>query len=234
MTQTYNSGERTVPMSRSRDRAYETLRERLIGGHYAPGTQLKEEPLAAEFGISRTPVRAALRRLVDDGLASADVGQGIHVSEWNDRDIEETLQLRMLLEPYAASLAVINGNGVLVERLQESNRRMRAAIAAGTEESIAEIQEANRLFHRALMEFSGSPRLRNILETMIEMPIIVRSFYLYTPEELQQSLRHHEELTYAAQQKDGELARQVMQVHLRMSYLRVMGHRESYRAKRDS
>ncbi len=61
---------------RGSEKAYETLRQRLVGGHYKPGTQLKEEPLAREFEISRTPVRAALKRLVEDGLATADAGQG--------------------------------------------------------------------------------------------------------------------------------------------------------------
>ena len=89
-------------MAKSRDQAYETLRARVIGGHYGPGTQLKEEPIAAEFGLSRTPVRAALKRLIDDGLATDDAGQGVHVAHWTEKDIEETFQLRMMLEPYAA------------------------------------------------------------------------------------------------------------------------------------
>lgn len=76
---------------------------------------------------------------------------------------------------------------------------------------------------------AGSPRLRTILETMIDMPIIKRSFYIYTPYELEQSLNHHRDLTLAAQAEDGELARQVMQLHLRMSFHRFMRHRSEYR-----
>ena len=93
-------------MRREHDRAYAVLRERLIGGQYGPGAPLREEPLAREFGLSRTPIRAALKRLVEDGLATADAGQGVHVAEWSERDLEETFHLRMLLEPYAARLAV--------------------------------------------------------------------------------------------------------------------------------
>lgn len=216
-------------MRQGADKAYEVLRQRLVGGHYKPGTQLKEEPLAREFGLSRTPVRAALKRLVADGLASADAGQGIHVAQWSDWDIEETFQLRMLLEPYAASLAATRGGDELVARLKASNDQMAAAIAQGGDESVARIQDANRNFHRALLDASGSPRLRTILETMIDMPIIVRSFYLSTPGELEQSLHHHQDLTVAAEARDGELARQVMQLHLRMSYHRFMLHRDQYR-----
>ena len=211
------------------DKAYEVLRQRLVGGHYKPGTQLKEEPLAREFGISRTPVRTALKRLVDDGLATADAGQGIHVAQWSEWDIEETFQLRMLLEPYAASLAAERGGDEMLAKLKASNEQMAQAIEDGGENAIARIQDANRTFHRTLLDASGSPRLRSMLETMIDMPIIVRSFYLYTRAELEQSLHHHQDLTLAAEARDGELARQVMQLHLRMSYHRFMRHRSEYR-----
>jgi DNA-binding GntR family transcriptional regulator len=220
---------------RGSEKAYETLRQRLVGGHYKPGTQLKEEPLAREFGISRTPVRAALKRLVEDGLATADAGQGIHVAQWSEWDIEETFQLRMLLEPYAASLAATRGGDELVAKLKASNVQMASAIAdVGHVDgggAIARIQEANRTFHHTLLDHSGSPRLRAMLDTMIDMPIIVRSFYLYTTAELEQSLHHHQDLTLAAEARDGELARQVMQLHLRMSYHRFMRHRGEYRPK---
>ncbi len=216
-------------MKKGADKAYEVLRQRLVGGHYTPGTQLKEEPLAQEFGLSRTPVRTALKRLIADGLATADAGQGVQVAQWSEWDIEETFQLRMLLEPYAASLAATRGGDALVARLQASNEAMAAAIATGGDTSVARIQEANRSFHRALLDASGSPRLRTILETMIDMPIIVRSFYLSTPSELEQSLHHHQDLTVAAQARDGELARQVMQLHLRMAYHRFMRHRDQMR-----
>ena len=220
---------------RSSDRAYEMLRQRVVGGHYAPGAQLKEEPLARELGISRTPIRAALKRLVEDGLATANAGQGIHVTQWSEWDIEETFQLRMLLEPYAAGLAAERGGAPLVERLKESNEQMASAIADSGTRAIVQVQEANRKFHHTLLEYSGSPRLRNMLDTMIDMPIVTRSFYLYTHAELEQSLHHHQDLTIAAEARDGELARQVMSLHLRMSYHRFMKHRSKYRpAGRDT
>lgn len=223
----------TTTTLKGSERAYETLRQRLVGGHYKPGTQLKEEPLAREFGISRTPIRAALKRLVEDGLATADAGQGIHVAQWTEWDIEETFQLRMLLEPYAACLAAQRGGDELVAKLKASNKQMASAIATmarGRDVSaITQVQEANRMFHHALLDHAGSPRLRSMLDTMIDMPIIVRSFYLYERAELEQSLHHHQDLTLAAESRDGELARQVMQLHLRMSYHRFMKRRGEYR-----
>jgi DNA-binding GntR family transcriptional regulator len=209
------------------DKAYEIIRARLVGGHYSPGAQLKEEPLARELGLSRTPVRSALKRLVEDGLASADKTQGVCASEWTEFDIDETFQLRMLMEPYAASLAALRGGEELSVQLLASNRAMRIAIEAN---DIEAIQTANKEFHNALIEASGSPRLRGILKTMIDMPIIVRSFHLSSKTEHWQSLHHHEELTLAVDAHDGDLAKQVMQLHLRIAYLRFMSHRNVYRA----
>jgi DNA-binding GntR family transcriptional regulator len=217
---------------RGREKVYEVLRQRLVGGHYAPGTQLREEPLAQEFGLSRSPVRAALKRLVEDGLATADAGQGIHVAHWSEADIEETFQLRMLLEPYAASLVASHVDTALVVQLGGINRAMERAIARKDIDGIPPIQRANREFHHALLIAAKSPRLRSALETMIDMPIVMRSFFVATPDELHQSLRQHEDITHAIEAADPELARQTMLVHLRMSYLRFMRHRRKWPSER--
>lgn len=215
-------------MRQGSDKAYEILRQRVVGGQYAPETQLKEEPLARELGLSRTPIRAALRRLVDDGLATSRLGQGVRVAKWSDREVEETFQLRMLLEPYASFLAATRGGEALIAALDACNDAMARGIGRGSR-GIGEVQAANGGFHHALLDASGSPRLRQILDPMIDMPIIGRSFYISTPEELEQSLRHHRDLTMAVRAADGELARQVMQLHLRMSHHRFMRRRDEMR-----
>lgn len=214
-------------MGRGQDLAYESLRQRLISGHYPPGTQLREEPLAREFGLSRTPIRAALRRLVEDGLATADLGQGIRTAQWSESDIDETFQIRILLEPYGAKLAAERGSAALTEGLRACNRQMAAALSESGRDAIVRIQEINRTFHHLLLDHACSPRLRGILDTLIEMPVVTRAFFLFTAEELEQSLRHHEDLTLAVEAHDGELAREVMQLHLRTSRSRFMRHRLS-------
>lgn len=218
-------------MRLGQDRAYEALRQRLVGGQYEPGTQLREEPLASELGLSRTPVRVALKRLVADGLATSDAGQGVRVAAWTRHDIEETFQIRILLEPYAARLAAESSNESLVISLCECNKEMGEALRDFDKGSIARIQEVNHTFHWLLLEHSGAPRLRSILENMIEMPVITRSFHLATREELYQSLNHHEDLLQAVQANDGELAHDVMQLHLRMSRARFLRHRDAWGKK---
>ena len=213
-------------MAKGTSKAYEELKHRLVAGHYQPGTQLKEEPLAEEFGISRTPIRAALKQLVSDGLATAEIGRGIQVAAWTDWDVEEVFQLRLLLEPYAAQLAALRCSPELLLRLESCNAMMAKAIDSNAPMVATQVQNANRDFHHTLLQASGSQRVIHMLETMIDMPVITRSFQLYERSDMEQSLAHHRDLTIAVKAKDGELARQVMQLHLQMSRHRFMRRRK--------
>jgi DNA-binding GntR family transcriptional regulator len=199
------------------DKAYELLKHRVIAGSYAPGAQLKEEHIARELGISRTPIRAALKRLVEDGLATAEAGRGVRVSEWTEADIQETYELRGLLEGHAAELAARRGGVALADRLDKLNDEMESAIAKGGSALPERLQQINARFHRAVLEASGSPRLRAMLAGLIDMPIVIRSHFISTPQDKLQSLRHHRELAAAVRIGDAELARQVMQLHLRIA-----------------
>jgi DNA-binding GntR family transcriptional regulator len=217
-------------MAAASDKAYELLKQRLIGGSYAPGAQLKEEHLARELAISRTPVRAALKRLVQDGLATAEVGRGVRVAEWTESDIEETYHLRSLLEGRAAELAAQRGGAVLGRRLAQLNEQMAAALAKGGSGVAARLQAINGAFHHAVMDASGSPRLRSLLSTLIDMPVVTRSFFISTPADMAQSLQHHRDLAAAIAVGDGELARQVMQMHLRVAAHRFQQRRSEFTA----
>jgi DNA-binding GntR family transcriptional regulator len=215
-------------MPAAADKAYELLKQRLIGGSYAPGAQLKEEHIARELGVSRTPVRAALRRLVQDGLATSNAGRGVYVAEWTEADISETYHLRSLLEAYAAQLAAERSGAKTAAELHRLNIRMEAAIARDGPEMAADVQAINSLFHRAILEGCQSARLKSLLEGIIDMPVIVRSFFISTPADMAQSLQHHKDLAAAVASRDGELAREVMQLHLRLSAQRFFRRRSDF------
>lgn len=215
-------------MAAAADTAYETLKQRVVGGTYAPGEQLKEEHLARELRISRTPVRAALKRLCEDGLATADPNRGVRVAEWTDLDIQETFDLRGLLESHAAELAAHRGGAALADRLDALNDEMDRAIAKGGAAMPERVQVINSRFHRAVLEASGSPRLRAMLEGLIDMPIVIRSHFISTLQDKRQSLQHHRDLAAAVRAGDGELARQVMQLHLRVASHRFKRQRKEF------
>ena len=219
-------------MAAAADKAYEVLKQRVIGGAYAPGAQLKEEHLARELGISRTPVRVALKRLVDDALATADPHRGVRVAEWTEFDIEETYELRGLLEGHAAELATLRGGAALADRLDRLNDEMERAIAKGGSALPERLQQINAAFHRALVDASGSPRLRTMLAGLIDMPIVIRSHFISTLHDRLQSLQHHRDLAAAVRAGDAGLARQVMQLHLRVASHRFKRQRSDFNAPR--
>jgi len=215
-------------MAAASDHAYRVLKQRIVGGSYAPGAQLKEEPLARELEISRTPLRAALKRLVDDGLATSDLNRGVRVAAWTDLDIAETFDLRRLLEAHAAELAVRRGGPGLADRLDALNEEMERAIAQGGDALPQRAQEINSAFHRAILDASGSPRLRGMLAGLIDMPIVVRSHFISTLQDKLQSLQHHRDLAAAVRAGDPDLARQVMELHLRVASHRFKRQRSAF------
>lgn len=221
-------------MAATAERTYKILKQRVVGGIYAPGEQLKEEHLARELQISRTPIRVALKRLVDDRLATAAPGRGVRVAEWTDFDIEETFDLRGLLEAHAAELAARRGGAPLADRLDALNEQMDRAITQGGLELPERLQEINAHFHRAILEASGSPRLRAILGSLIDMPIVLRSHFISTLQDKVRSVQHHRDLAAAVRAGDGELARQVMQLHLRVAAHRFKRQRNEFVATRRS
>ncbi|HDS1735609.1 GntR family transcriptional regulator [Pseudomonas sp. BP8] len=207
------------------ERIYETLRNRIIAGQYEPGTQLKEEPLSREFGLSRTPVRASLKRLVEDGLAVVEANRGVFIAGWTGWDVEEMFSLRELLEPHAAMLAAQRATPDDVQQLHRINEDMARAISQGGESIQVRVQAANKEFHHQLLDAARSQRLKSMLFTLIDMPVITRSFFLYDTADFARSLQQHLDITYAVQIGDGELASQAMKTHIRMAYRRFMAHR---------
>lgn len=219
-------------MAGASDKAYELLKQRVVAGSYAPGAQLKEEHIARELGSSRTPVRAALRRLIEDGLATMDAGRGVRVAEWTDADILETYHLRSLLEAHAAQRAAERHDAATAATLERLNQEMAAAISRGGPDMVLKLQSINSRFHRTILDASGSPRLKLLLATIIDMPIVVRSFSVSSPADLQQSLQHHKDVAAAIASGDGELAGQAMQLHLRIAERRFFQRRAEFAAAR--
>ncbi|MCO4876941.1 GntR family transcriptional regulator [Paraburkholderia caribensis] len=212
-------------MKKGMDYAYDTMRKRILSGQYEPGTQLKEEHLAEELGMSRTPVRAALKRLSDDKLVSVEANRGVFVAGWTRWDIEEMFSLRALLEPHAARLAAERATDEDIAELNRINAEMADAIKSRADDAVLRVQSANRAFHTHLLECAKSQRLKSMLVTLIDMPVITRSFFLYSPPDFARSLQQHQDIAYAVQTHDGQLACSLMESHIRLSFRRFMKER---------
>ncbi|NTF08917.1 GntR family transcriptional regulator [Agrobacterium rubi] len=204
-------------MSNASEIAYTYLRQRLISGYYGPRVQLKEGPIADELGISRTPVRMALKRLVDDGLVVSETNRGMFVAEWTDRDIEDVWSLRLLLEPHAATLAAQRASDDQIASLRELNAQMREVLQSDRQTRIAELQKINFNFHSLVIEASGSPRLRTVAMQTAGTPMLVGTYYVMDEGYIFRSLSHHEDIVTAISMRDPEAASKAMWVHLRVN-----------------
>ena len=107
------------------DRAYDFIRKRILNGDYGPGSALMTEQLSAEIGVSRTPVRDALRQLESDGLVSIRPRLGASVKLMDRREFREMCELRLALEGHAAYLAAINRSGNELREIQQALEAMR-------------------------------------------------------------------------------------------------------------
>ena len=142
------------------DLAYERIRGLVLSGELAPGTRLGQVELAERFGISRTPVREALRRLAGEGLVDFHSNRGFRVADLGLDAVLRRLEVRAILEPGIARLAAQRRTGRNVELLNgciAREGRARSGIAA---------HDASREFHVTLAHASGNEELVRVLESL--------------------------------------------------------------------
>jgi DNA-binding GntR family transcriptional regulator len=131
------------------------LRQRILDGELAPGAPLREQHLAAEFGLARHTVRAALRALAAEGLARAEANRGVRVLQLDRDELIAFGDLRIALEVEAARLALARNGGRLPEPVHAAARTLRSA-AGGHFAGIADAHEA---LHAAIVAAAASPRI---------------------------------------------------------------------------
>lgn len=206
-------GEGTA-LARAAERAYLTVRERILRGAYPAGTRLTEQEIANASGVSRTPVREALRRLQAEGFVKASANQGAVVTELTDDDVNEMFELRGLLEPYGVARAAERITPEGIAQLRELAQAQRQESLQRAEGFIDRIGELNSRFHRLAQSFSGNSRLTRLLPVLIEAPLVLKTFAHYDPAELLRSADHHLEIVSALEARDPEWAYTAMRTHI--------------------
>ena len=196
------------------EQAYLTLRRRLADGTYPPGAHLREEDLAALLGVSRTPVREALRRLDAEGWLRVVPNQGAFAADWSRADIEEIFDLRALLESHAAERAAIAPTPRGIAALNAACDEGEAHIPATDLAAIERVSEANSRFHQALWEMSGQVRTRAMLGSLAVPPMILRNFRHFDTANLRRSLAQHREMAAAILARNPAWAGAVMRAHV--------------------
>jgi len=142
---------------------YAELRQRLVTGQMSPGHELSTRSLAAELGVSQTPVRDALSRLSADGAVSIRSKRRVRVPPMTPERFDDLLHCRLLLEPDAAALALPNLGAAHVKRLREIDAALDKAIATGDADGY---MQANHDFHFTLYRAQNRATLIQLIETL--------------------------------------------------------------------
>ncbi|MFD7988032.1 GntR family transcriptional regulator [Kitasatospora indigofera] len=185
------------------------IREDVIRGVHRPGSRLTEESMAARYGVSRVPVREALRTLEAEGFVRSRPYVGIVVVELDDAEAEDLLEVRALLEPLGAGRAALRRTPEQLGRLKELVSLGRAAIEDGRPDELARL---NSRFHEVIAAASGSRTLSRLVTQLSRKIAWVYSVDL--PRRAQDSWREHEEIVAAVERGDPEAARAVVARHI--------------------
>lgn len=196
---------------------YNKIKDAIITGEFEPGKRLTEEALAEEFNVSRTPIREAIKQLETEGLVIPYRRRGVIVREFSVKDIREIYNLRALLESYGAGEAAIHRTEEQIETMEVNNGKYEEAIHQSVKtdiNSIKQIQEANQAFHRAIFLASHNEHLVAHIDKVVVVPLIYRSFYWYSEQQLEQSFTVHKIILQAIKDKEIDRAKIAMHEHI--------------------
>jgi len=205
------------PLGAVRERVLASLRQEIIAGSLRPGDRLVERELADRFGVSRVPVREAIRALVAEGFVHFETPRRTVVRRLTPNDVRELFELREALEVYAAGLAAERVTPEDLARMAELLDRAATATEAGDAELITDI---NSLLHDRIVAMAGNTLLTEALE-----PVAGRLRWMTRRnEEWPQLLVEHRELYEAIASGDPDRARAHALAHVRTNYRSTVRH----------
>jgi DNA-binding GntR family transcriptional regulator len=207
-------------------RVIEAMRERIISGELEPGTSLSEIALAEAFGVSRTPVREALKQLQTEGLVEIRPRVGTFVTAPSRREINELFEMKALLEGAAARLLAQRGSVPELDLLRDNLKQADAAVAADDRERYAHLVQD---FHDLLIRGADNAKLQGHYRTLMNQLAYQRlvKTSLGQPGRPMQSDAEHHHVVELIEAKDGDAAERVMRDHVRASHRALMSGLDS-------
>ena len=189
----------------------ERLRLRIFAHQIAPGDWIDEQALAADFGISRTPLREALKVLAAEGLVTLKPRRGCYVTEISERDLDDIFPLMAMLEGRSAWEAATKLQPDDLAQLEDIHARLEAYAASGQVDGFFEL---NQDFHRQLQEISGNRWLLQLAQDLRKVLKLTRMHSLTVDGRLQQSMAEHRAVMAALRAGDATAAEAAMREHL--------------------
>lgn len=202
-----------------RDVVFNTLRQAILRGELKPGTRLMEIQLANKLGVSRTPIREAIRKLENEGLVLMTPRKGAEVAEITEKNMLDVLEVRKALEELTTELACDRITAEQIKRLKEAEKHFEASLGSG---DITQIAEADVKFHDVIFEATDNRRLINLLNNLREQMYRFRIEYLKLLEHYPKLTEEHEMLISAIENGNKDVAREVIGRHIDNQVLTVL------------
>lgn len=194
-----------------RELVLEAIREAIINGTLQPRERLMEIQLAEELGVSRTPIREALRKLELEGFIVMIPRKGAYVADLSIKDVSDVFEIRVALEGLAAGLAAERGTE---EELEELERLLVEKAEAIAQNNIEALVKVDTRFHETIYTASRNERLKTIISNLREQIQRFRLTSLSHPGRMEKSLEEHRAIVEALGSRDIQLAKQLAQDHI--------------------
>lgn len=202
-----------------RDVVFHTLRQAILKGELQPGERLMEIKLAEMLGVSRTPIREAIRKLELEGLVVMIPRKGAAVANITEKDTKDVLEVRRTLEMFAVEVAC---DRITEEQMTELKEAAKAFEASKGSMDLIRIAETDMKFHEIIYEATQNQRLVQMLNNLRENMYRYRIEYLKDPHYYDSLVREHGEILNAIETKDKERARICMRDHIDNQQLAVI------------
>ena len=202
-----------------RDVVFQTLRQAILKGELQPGERLMEIKLAERLGVSRTPIREAIRKLELEGLVVMVPRKGAAVANITEKDTKDVLEVRRTLEMFAVEVAC---ERISQEQLTQLKQAAKAFEASKGSMDVIRIAETDMLFHEIIYEATQNDRLVQMLNNLRENMYRYRIEYLKDPNYYDSLVGEHREILDAIEAGDIQRARNGMESHINNQQLAVI------------
>ena len=194
-----------------RDVVFNTLREAILKGDLKPGERLMELQLASKLGVSRTPIREAIRMLEQEGLAVTTPRKGAEVAKMTLKDMEDVLEIRDALDELAVRIACQKISDEQLKQLEDMKELFEKSTQTG---NVKKIAEADVTFHDVIYEATGNPKLVTLLNNLREQVYRYRVEYIKDPKNYPTLIAEHEAILESLKNRDVKDAVEAMHVHV--------------------
>ena len=194
-----------------RDVVFNTLREAILKGELQPGERLMELQLASKLGVSRTPIREAIRMLEQEGLAVTMPRKGAEVARMTLKDMEDVLEVRDALDELAAQIACERMTAEQMQILKETKKEFEEILESGDVKKIADVDVR---FHDIIYEATDNARLVSLLGNMREQLFRYRVECLKNPENYPALMAEHNAIVAALEARDKVKVTEAMHEHV--------------------